>query len=152
MKIKYSLFLLAFLFVLSCNKANKKQFTWLEGKWVQTNGEANFHEEWTRVNDSLLVGEGYVLDSARKEFSERLTLETIGENTIYRVEMTTGRIADFKLTEKGDDKLVFELPENDFPSKIIYTKKSDTELLVTLIGIDNGKEMKDELNFKRVND
>ena len=85
---------------------------------MQSNGEANFHEEWTRVNDTLLTGKGFIVEGTDSLFSEKLSLVTAGEQTIYRVEMTTGRIADFKLTENTADKMVFEMPENDFPSKI----------------------------------
>ncbi|MGE0637556.1 MAG: DUF6265 family protein [Bacteroidia bacterium] len=152
MKAKSILILLFPLLIFSCKQPSKQQFGWIEGKWVQSNGEANFHEEWTRVNDSLLIGKGFVVDGTDSLFSEKLSLLTSGEQTVYRVEMTTGRIADFKLTENTADKLVFELPENDFPSKISYTKKSETELVVLLEGNENGKEIKDELIFKRVND
>lgn len=140
---------LFFLLIFSCSQHSEKQFSWLEGKWIQSNGEANFHEEWTRVSDTLLIGKGFVIDGTDSLFSEKLSLLTSGEQTIYRVEMTTGRIADFKLTENTADKLVFEMPENDFPSKISYTKKSDNELVVVLEGIDNGREIKDELIFSR---
>jgi hypothetical protein len=152
MKAKFLLILLFPALIFSCSQPSKKQFYWLEGKWVQTNGEANFHEEWTRVNDTLLIGKGFVIDGTDSLFSEKLSLITSSEQTIYRVEMTTGRIADFKLTENTADKLVFGLPENDFPSKISYTKKSETELVVLLEGSGNGKAIKDELTFKRVND
>jgi hypothetical protein len=153
MKMKAKNLLLLFpLLIFSCSQPSEKQFSWIEGKWVQSNGEANFHEEWTRVNDTLLIGKGFVVDGTDSLFSEKLSLLTSGEQTIYRVEMTTGRIADFKLTENTADKLVFEMPENDFPSKISYTKKSETELVVLLEGSENGKEIKDELTFKRVND
>ncbi len=121
----------------------------MEGKWLQSNGDGNFYEEWTRVNDTLLIGRGFVVDGTDSLFSEKLSLLTSGEETIYRVEMTTGRIADFKLTESTPDKLVFELPENDFPSKIIYNRKSENEITVMLEGNENGTEIKDELEFKR---
>lgn len=152
MKAKNLLILLFPALIFSCSQPAEKKFNWIEGKWIQSNGEANFHEEWTRVNDTLLIGKGFVVDGTDSLFSEKLSLLTSGEQTIYRVEMTTGRIADFKLTENTADKLVFELPENDFPSKISYTKKSETELVVLLEGSENGKEIRDELTFKRVND
>lgn len=149
MKTKYGFLLFAIFLLFSCSQPAKQQFSWLEGKWVQTNADANFHEEWTRVNDTLLIGKGFVMEGTDTLFSERLALETSGDKTVYRVELITGRIADFTLTENSADKLVFELPENDFPSKIIYTKKSDTELLVLLEGKGNGKEIKDELELRK---
>ncbi|MCG3166963.1 MAG: hypothetical protein POELPBGB_02746 [Bacteroidia bacterium] len=150
MKVKPCIIsLLLSFFLFGCNQTAKNKFTWLEGKWAQTNGEANFHEEWQRVNENILAGKGFVLSEGDTLFSEKLTLESNAEKTVYRVEMTTGRIAEFKLTEESDSKLVFEMPENDFPSKIIYNKKSDTELTVVLEGKENGKEIKDELEFKR---
>lgn len=150
MKLFNKIFFLFAVFAtfFSCNQPQQKQkFSWLEGKWTQTNGEANFHEEWTRINDTLLAGKGFVVEEADTLFSEKLTLLTEGSKTVYRVEMVTGRIADFKLTEETEDRLVFELPENDFPSKIIYTQQPNNELMVVLIGTDNGKEMRDELIF-----
>jgi hypothetical protein len=150
MKMKAKNLLLLFpILIFSCSQPSEKQFSWIEGKWVQSNGEANFHEEWTRVNDTLLIGKGFIIDGIDSLFSEKLSLLTSGDQTIYRVEMTTGRIADFKLTENSADKLVFEMPENDFPSKISYTKKSETELVVLLEGSENGKEIKDELVFSK---
>ena len=149
MKLQSCFLLLLSCFLFGCKQPAKNKFAWLEGKWLQTNSDAAFHEEWTSINDTLLTGKGFVVEGTDTLFSERLSLITSAEKTIYRVEMITGRIADFKLTENSGDKLVFEMPENDFPSKIIYSKKSDNELVVVLEGIDNGKVIKDELIFSR---
>lgn len=119
---------------------------------MQTNGEANFHEEWKIINDSLFEGRGYVLEKPDTLFSEKLKIKTDRERIYYCVEMTTGRIAEFKLTEESPDKLVFEMPENNFPSKIIYNKKPDNQLLVVLQGNENGKEIKEELLFSKQDD
>lgn len=140
-KAKNLLLLLFPLLTISCTQPPKINFTWLKGKWVQTNGESNFHEEWTIVNDSLFEGRGYVVDGMDTLFSEKLKIKNDRERLYYCVEMATGRIAEFKL--------ISEAPENDFPSKIIYTKKSDNEMTVVLEGIDNGTKVKDELIFSR---
>ena len=137
------------LTLASCTQPPKINFTWLEGKWAQTNGDANFHEEWTIVNDSLFEGRGYVVEGVDTLFSEKLKIKNDRERLFYCVEMATGRVAEFKLTSEAPDKLVFELPENDFPSKISYTKKSETEMIVLLEGRENGKEVKDELVFSK---
>jgi hypothetical protein len=149
MKYNYYFLLIATLILESCTQPPKINFTWLEGKWVQTNGDANFHEEWTIINDSLFEGRGYVVEGVDTLFSEKLKIKNDRERLYYCVEMVTGRIAEFKLTSEAPDKLIFELPENDFPSKIIYTKKSDNEMTVMLEGNENGKEIKDELLFSR---
>ncbi len=152
MKYNYYFLLFAMLILASCTQPPKISFTWLEGKWAQTNGEANFHEEWIRVNDSLLTGRGYVVDNSDTLFSEKLKIKNDKERLYYCVEMATGRVAEFKMVSEAPDKLVFEMPENDFPSRIIYNKKSENELMVVLEGNENGKEIKDELLFKKVND
>ncbi len=149
MKTNRYILLFAHCLILSCNQPAKNKFAWLEGKWVQTNGEANFHEEWTRVNDTLLNGNGFVVDGNDTLFSEKLTLKVDHEAADYIVEMETGRVAVFKLTEETENEFVFEMPENDFPSKITYSQKSDNELLVVLEGEENGKEIRDELFFTK---
>ena len=138
------------LTLASCTQPPKINFTWLEGKWAQTNGDANFHEEWTIVNDSLFEGRGYVVEGVDTLFSEKLKIKNDRERLFYCVEMATGRVAEFKLTSEAPDKLVFELPENDFPSKISYSKKSETEMIVLLEGRENGKDIQDELIFRKV--
>ena len=144
-KAKNLLLLLFPLLIFSCTQPPKINFTWLEGKWIQTNGEANFHEEWIIINDSLFEGRGYVVEGVDTLFSEKLKIKNDRERLFYCVEMATGRVAEFKLISEAPDKLIFELPKNDFPSKIIYNKKSDNEMTVVLEGIDNGTEVKDEL-------
>lgn len=150
MKYNHYFLLFTMLTLASCTQPPKINFTWLEGKWAQTNGDANFHEEWTIVNDSLFEGRGYVVEGVDTLFSEKLKIKNDRERLFYCVEMATGRVAEFKLTSEAPDKLVFELPENDFPSKISYSKKSETEMIVLLEGRENGKDIQDELIFRKV--
>lgn len=137
------------IFVSCTTTPHGNNFFWLEGKWQQTNGEANFHEEWKRLNDSTFDGRGFIVQGSDTLFSEKITLQTTAGKTVYRVEMVTGRVAEFKLTKQSESKLIFEMPENNFPSKISYTKKSDNELIVVLEGTDNGKEIEEEFLFVR---
>ena len=75
-----------------------------------------------------------------------MRIELLDSNIFYTVYVEHNkREVSFKLIKITTDKAVFENPEHDFPTRIIYMKKDKNTLHARIEGIRNGK--KDAVDF-----
>ncbi|NTW24646.1 MAG: hypothetical protein HGA37_08105 [Lentimicrobium sp.] len=106
-----------------------KPFEWLAGKWVdEGNG---FYESWTKSGDTMMIGYGYQLIEGDTIFGESLKIKKHGENWAYIVN-TENVETIFYLVNKPGDSIVFDNPENSFPKRITYVKKSNGNISATI--------------------
>ena len=112
----------------------------LQGNWQSYKG-VKFNENWRIVNQRLLAGEGFSLNSTDTVFYESLTIEQIGDSLYYKVS-TNEHDEDvaFLLTNATKNKWKFENPNNSYPSIINYHLINDTTLTITLSNIRGNKE------------
>jgi hypothetical protein len=141
--------------LISCEDPKKEQpldkLSWLEGEWEGMTEQNITREEWTRSNDKLMTGGGYVLAGTDTVFKEHLKLMARDTN-IYYIVFIPGRPDStvFTLTRYANDEAVFENPEHDDPQRVIY-KKTGTDSIyaytesATLQGIK-----RIEYPFKRI--
>ena len=151
------LYLLPLVFILSgCSHSisNVTAIKKLAGNWTTWSGQGKtyFIETWTKTSTNEFTGEGLVLDSTGRDtlFREALKLSK-KDNQIYytaNVAHNSGPV-EFRLTKKTDHKLVFENPEHDFPSKIVYEFLSENHLIAVVSGERDGSETGDTLEMWR---
>jgi hypothetical protein len=127
------------------------QFEWLLGDWKGTQGPATLTESWKKVDETLMLGEGYVIMNGDTAVTELLRIQKIGRFWTYIPIINKGQPVLFTLIESANDKWVFENKEHDFPQRIVYTRKPDGSLLAWIEGEMNGKQMKDEYTLQKVN-
>lgn len=108
--------------------------SFLVGTWKMEKGET--YEHWDQLGKTSMKGYGYEIKNGETKITEYLDL-TNRENGIYYtatvIGQNDGKGTDFKLTQ-SDSTFVFENPEHDFPKKIIYKKRSATEIYVQVLG------------------
>jgi hypothetical protein len=96
----------------------------LLGEWIDapTPDSTIFHEKWERGSGSDLEGMGYVMLGRDTISIEHLRILHTDTGTFYSAAMPTqneGRAVLFRLTS-ASDSLVFENPQHDFPTRIVY--------------------------------
>lgn len=102
-------------------------------------GEIQSVETWEVENDSLLTGNAQTTKGETVIFTESLRIETSLSKTEY-IAVLPNKTAIFRLIDSAEGLLVFEYPENDFPSELIY-RKTDNGLEVTLKGSGRSEVM-----------
>lgn len=162
--MKKILFVLSvFLFFQSCKNTgsddhNEKflkltQLEWLAGSWEFETDDALFSESWTKMNDSVMSGKGFMLIGEDTVTKETITIELIN-NDVYYVVLVDGQNNNqevaFKLVSDSDNTFVFENKKHDFPQRIIYTFLNNNSFTAVLEGEYEGEMNTMELYMSRV--
>jgi len=118
------------IFVIFCtiSCSQKKQspiqkIDWLIGEWVMNEKGQKIVEVWHRKNDSLLIGQGYIIDSLKRLVTEEMRIEEHKNELFFIAQpknQNMGREISFKLKFVQNDSVVFENLNHDFPKRIIY--------------------------------
>jgi len=153
---KTILILITILTFTSCQKSKQVSkivgTDWLLGKWENKSDDGNLLETWTKVNDSLFIGESYFIKEKDTLHSEKIQLKQKGENLLY-VSTIKGQNNDKPITfvhkPEIEKQLVFENPKNDYPKKIAYKRITKDRLLIEISGIQQGKSSSDRYSMKK---
>ncbi len=126
---------------------------YLEGSWIIKNEKADIHEIWERRNASLLTAVSFYLANGDTTNVETIELKIIDGSIHYIpvVQHNAGAVY-FKASVLNDSIAVFENPEHDFPTKIIYRKINGDSLHARIEGIKNGKLKGIDYYFRRENE
>jgi uncharacterized protein YciI len=102
----------------------------LAGTWKTENKE--IYERWDQLNQNNLKGISYLLKDGQMIITEYLDISRNDHDIIYTANVlnqNNGEGISFRLS-LSDSTYIFENPDHDFPTKIMYQKLSDTELNV----------------------
>lgn len=135
--------------IIACQNKSEKNFdelekmSWLVGEWENKMPEGVLTETWTKSNDSTFIGKTLFINEKDTLHSEDIVLTQKGETLLY-IPTVKGQNDDkpieFKMTEsKTENEFAFENPKHDYPQKIVYKKVSDTNLVATISGKQQGK-------------
>ena len=155
---KIILSLLILLFFASCGKSKKVSKIagkdWLLGKWGNKSNEGNILETWTKVNDSLFIGESFFIKEKDTLHSEKIELRQQGEELFY-IATVAGQNNDKAVTFKQNveitTQVVFKNPTNDYPKKIIYSQISKDRMIIHISGIQQKKSSSSKYSLKKTN-
>lgn len=144
------------LSITSCNES--KEVTkivgrdWLLGKWENKSPDGNLLESWTKVNDSVFIGESYFIKAKDSLHSEKMQLKQMGENLIY-ISTIKGQNNNkpiiFKQNTAEEKILVFENPKNEYPKKIVYKPFAKDHLLIEISGMEQEKPSSARYSMKK---
>lgn len=132
--------------------ASVKDMQWLTGWWQNVTPGGTVFEAW-EMNGEALTGKGGFIKGSDTMISETIVLEQQGSDLVYLPtvkDQNDGRAVPFKLTMAAADSFVFENPQHDFPSKIVYKKISETALVARISGKIEGKEQAEAFELTKV--
>lgn len=120
----------------------------LAGNWTEKTDRGETQEMWTAPRGDMMAAVNSSLRGTRAGF-EFLRIVKRDGKLIY-LASPGGRTppTEFPLKENGENRLVFENPTHDFPTRVIYALQGDV-LLARIEGTMGGKERAMEWRFKR---
>lgn len=131
MKIIYISLVIILLITITSNLHSQNKFPdFLHGTWKMENKE--IYEHWDILSESKMKGFSYQMKNNKMVVSEYLDIFAQGSDIIYTASVLNqnkGEGIDFRMTQ-SDSLFVFENPNHDFPKKVSYQKRSDTEIFV----------------------
>lgn len=128
------------------------QFKWIIGSWQNISSDGELYEIWTKTNDSLYSGYGFMLLNNDTVFSEKISLQLKGNDLLYIPTVknqNNGEPVSFKLVSDINGEFVFENKEHDFPQRIIYSNPNPDSLYARVEGDQQGKFHKEEFPMSR---
>ncbi|HET6511746.1 MAG TPA: DUF6265 family protein [Candidatus Kapabacteria bacterium] len=131
---------------------------WLEGRWISSDGQGQFIEEWSRSGGEM-KGQGKMVKGQDTTNMERLRI--LFDSTLRYVVNFPNREVQFylKTTTHTESRQGFSYDEslaltfvndtNDFPSQITYRRQNSDSLYITLTGQEAGKPMDMTFRMKK---
>lgn len=150
---------LATLSIIACQNKSEKNFdklekmSWLVGEWENKMPDGILTETWTKANDSSYTGKTLFIKDKDTLHSEEIVLIQKGETLLYIPTVkgqNDNKPVEFKMTEsKTENEFAFENPAHDYPQKIVYKKVSDTNLVATISGKQQGKASSESYSMSK---
>ncbi|EED32341.1 hypothetical protein NOR53_3213 [gamma proteobacterium NOR5-3] len=112
-----------------------QQMDWLLGCWESF--ERYSKEVWVKNPDGTLLGFSASIDRSDIAFYELLYIKEVGGTLTYTAHPAGQGSATFLVRDSGDNYVVFENPEHDYPQIIAY--ESDGSQLTAVISATNGE-------------
>ncbi len=121
----------------------------LQGAWsVERNGTIT-EEFWSALRGGTMMGAGRTIKGDKTVFFEHLRIEQRGDDIFFVGQPKGQQPTDFKLVSFDGKRAVFENPQHDFPTKVIYEKIDDDTLRASIEGVQNGQKRGTSWEYKR---
>lgn len=127
------------LLLLSTAHGDLAALQWLAGCWAQDGRDAGSVEQWTSPAGGTMLGMNRVVSGDRTVAFEFMRIAVNEDDLVEFIASPSGQeTARFKMVNVSENEVVFENPDHDFPTRVIYRLMSDGSLLGRIEGIDNG--------------
>ena len=127
------------LLLVSTAHGDLSELQWLAGCWTQDGRDAGSVEQWTLPAGGTMLGMNRIVSGGRTVAFEYMRIAVNKDDMIEFIASPSGQeTARFKMVSMNENEVVFENPEHDFPTRIIYRLLSDGSLLGRIEGIDKG--------------
>jgi hypothetical protein len=126
---------------------------WLCANWEMRTPDGILYERWSRENDSVYRGAGYLVSGTDTLFSEKITLEQHAGDLFYIPAVSKqngGKPVIFRLVSATRGSWIFENPKHDFPQQIIYSHPHPDSLVAVVAGKEKGKARREVFRMGRV--
>jgi len=123
------------ILITSCAEKDTGQFDFLLGTWKVEGKEQ--YEAWVQEDPTGLTGHVYGLADHKIRILESLAIKTNSQQIIYEAtvpDQNEGKTIPFILNTEIDSCFSFENTEHDFPKKIQYQRRSNTEIFIRVLG------------------
>lgn len=128
------------------------EFDWLAGHWCGGTEERSLDEVWLPEAGGALLGMSRTLSHGEMESFEYMRLVPAGKAAGLHVQPNGVAPTTFVIADHGANWVVFENPQNDFPTRIEY-RRDGTVLKASISGPgDDGKILRIPFDYQRCGD
>ena len=120
----------------------------LAGNWTEKTERGETQEMWTAPRGDMMAAVNSSLRGGRAGFEFIRIVKRDGKLIYLASPGGRNPPTEFPLKESSENRLVFENPTHDFPTRIFYTLKGDV-LTARIEGMLGGKERAMEWKFKK---
>ena len=146
-----SVILVTSCFCLSARgQESLSDLAWLAGGWQGKMGKAQIEEHWIQPAGGSMLAVSRTVANGRTVAFEFLRIESRAEGTFYIAQPQGRPPVEFKLTQRAENRAVFENPQHDHPKIIRYSKEPDGSLRAEIEGDEKGKHKKVEFTFQPI--
>lgn len=121
---------------------------WLQGCWTLTTGTRTVEEQWTTPRGGVMLGTGRTVNAGRLVEYEFVIIRERGDSLVYEAHPSGQKPAEFAALRVGDDEVVFENAQHDFPQRVGY-RKSGLGLDAWVEGTIGGRSRRIEFPYER---
>jgi hypothetical protein len=119
----------------------------MSGCWRSQLPDRRIEECWMAPLGGAMLGATRTV--AMKTSFEFLRIADDGEGLTYFASPSGRPATPFRMVEMGDQRVVFENPEHDFPQRILYWREGD-RLRARIEGEEDGEAHGTEFSWERV--
>ena len=130
-------------------KATLDDLAWLAGCWENNRAGRMAEERWTKPKGGTMLGIGQTVKDGKTIEFEFMRIHEDKGDLFFTAKPSGQAETTFKLISYADGKAVFENPQHDFPTRVIYGKQPDGSLLARIEGVMNGQKRGIDFPFKR---
>ena len=151
----YLISIIIAIILTSCKRSNPdfELLSEIEGTWEMKFDESAVLEKWIKVNDTLYSGQSFEVSNGDTIVTETLQL-LCNEDGIFYIptvkDQNEGNPVSFKMTNRQNSRFVFENPNHNFPTSIVYEFLSDNRLNASVSGIIGGETRSLDFEYVKV--
>ena len=123
---------------------------WIAGCWERSSATRTSQEQWMKPAGGTMMGMSRTVSNGKTVAFEHLMLKQNGDNIDYIATPSGQTQTAFRLVRFSATEAVFENPEHDFPTRIMYRLKEDGSLHARIEGNMNGQERGIDFPFNKV--
>ena len=134
----------------SATSASIQDLAWMAGYWSGTYQGHKMEAHYSNPDGNMILGMTKIMSAQGGiEFFEFEQFEQTNSDLVLRP-MPFGKPGvEFSVKELTKNRIVFENPAHDFPTRIIYELKSNGQLLARIEGQQNGQAVSEEFLFAK---
>lgn len=115
-----------------------KKLEWLSGHWQNRQGDKLSEEVWLQPRAGMMLGLNRSIRGRGKTAFEYLRIERRSAGIVYIASPSGRSSTEFTLKSLGENEVVFENPNHDFPQQILY-RRNDRQLTASIRGTLDGQ-------------
>lgn len=129
--------------------AKLSELDWMSGRWTGDMQGLPMEAYYTTSAGGIILGQTKISNGDVAEFFEFEKIEQ-ANGSLALQPMPFGKPGvTFDLKEMSLNRVVFENPQHDFPTRIIYELKTKGQLLVGIEGTQNGQSVAQYFLFSK---
>lgn len=114
--------------------ASLSELSWLVGTWENHESGQKVQEVWKVSNNTLLEGDGYMINKEDTSFHENLSIQSLNGQVVYIAQFSGQAPTMFLMINSEGNYLIFENKEHIYPEKITYNLINDSTMIAGLEG------------------
>jgi hypothetical protein len=138
------------VFAVVVAAAGVERVSWLKGCWEMSSGGRTIEEQWNAPRGGVMLEVGRTVRDGRLVEYEFVVVREDGDSLAYEAHPSGQPSAVFRAKEVGEQRVVFENPEHDFPQRVGYERKSADALSAWIEGTANGRARRVDFSYNRV--